>query len=912
VILRGLWYLLAALARLVPPGARARWREEWFSELEAIAQRRGHAVALRVAAGAAADAIGMRHLAAARTGAAATLTRGFMPTWFTWLDVRLAVRMLIRYPGLAATGVIGMAVGIAIAAGAFSILSAFMTPALPFDEGDRIVAIQHFDANRNNQRRPWVHDFAGWRGTLASVEDVGAFRQVNRNLIAPGAATETVRVAEISAAAFKVTRVGALMGRPLLDADEQPGAPAVVVIGHGLWRSRFNGDPHVIGRSMQLGDTDHAIVGVMPEGFAFPVQHDLWVPLRLDVTRYARGTGPEVLVFGRLADGATFESAQAELTTVGDLTAAEFPSTHQRIRPRVVPYTYPFFDIDSAGTLWIGRLVQVLLALLLAVVSVNVAILVYARTARRQGEIAVRTALGASRARIVGQLFIEALLLAAVAAVVGLFATAVGLRYLNDAMAQGYGALPFWWNFRLSPAAMWYVVGLTLLAAAIVGIAPALKATGRRVQHDLQRISAGGGAGMRLGRTWTALIVIQVAFAVALLPAAVHQAWEAVRASQADPGFAAREFVAATVTRDPGSSVRDAQQSAVLAGQSVEQLRQRLASDAAVAEVTYASAWPGAEAAMVIEIDGVTAPAGPVDYNVREGSRTGHLAWMNTVDVGFFSTFDIPLLAGRGLTAADAAADATAIVVSREFARQLLGDTGVLGRRIRYVGRSGDAPSGLVPLERWYEIVGVVADFPAPATGGWLSGPKLFHAGRVEAIQPATLLLRMRGGPAADFGPRLRDLAAAVDPNLQFRTLSPLDALFRQDQDLLRIVAAVLAALTAAVLLLSSAGIYAMMSFIVAQRRKEIGIRAALGADPRRILHSIFSRALAQLAAGALLGGLTALALELATEGAMMNGNAATVLPVVIVVMTAIGLAAALGPARRGLSIPPTEALREQ
>ena len=899
-------WVVAVIACVVPCGDRARWREEWLAELDASAARYGARAAARVALGLVADARAVR-----RVGQYSTADeRGITMIGFTWLDCRLAARMLVRSPGLTAVGVLGMSAGIAIAAGAFSILSAFMTPVLPFDEGDRIAAIQHVDANRNDERRPWVHELEAWRTELRAVEDLGGFRQAMRNLILPGTAPTTEPVAEISASAFRVTRTGALMGRTLLEADEAPGAPAVLVVGHEVWRSTFQGDPAIIGREVQLGDTVHVVVGVMPPGFAFPVQHSLWVPLRIDASVHPRGQGPELLVFGRLADGATFESAQAELTAIGERTAAQYPSTHERIRPRVVPYTYPFFDIDGPETLWMGRLLQLLLALLLALVSVNVAILFYARTARRQGEIAVRTALGASRGRIVLQLFAESLALATVAAVVGLIATSTGLRYISAAMQESFGVLPFWWRFELSPAVVLYIVLLALLSAVIVGVVPALKATGRRVQHDLQRMSAGGGSGMRLGATWRALIVTQVAFAVALMPAALYQTYGAVRLSMSSPGFAAEEFLAATIARDGGSAARSEDPTRSLYARSIARVQERIGSDPAVAGSTYAMAWPGGEAAMVVEIEGADVPAQEVSYNIREGSRAGHLVGINRVDVGFFATFEVPLLAGRALDAGDASAAATAVVVNRSFTQHLLGDSPALGRRVRYVGRSGDAPAGSVALNRWYDIVGVVADFPAPLNGRGAAGPRLYHASQLGAIQPATLLLRLRGISPGEFAPRLRQVAAAVDPNLQLRHVSSLDALLRQEQNMMRVVAVVLSSLTAAVLLLSSAGIYAMMSFTVSQRRKEIGIRAALGADPRRILSSICARALSQLAAGAAAGIALALLLEWTTGGELMGGHAAVVLPLVVVLIAVIGLTAAVGPARRGLRISPTEALR--
>lgn len=455
----------------------------------------------------------------------------------SWLDFKLALRLLVRYPGLTLVAVLGMAVAIAISAGAFAIIYTLVDPALPLDEGERIVAIETWDAAAKNPERRILHDFLTWRDELQSIQDVGAYRQVSRNLIAPGGQPEAVRVAEISAHAFRVARIAPLLGRPLLDDDEQPGAAPVLVIGHDVWRHRFAGDPAIIGRTVQLGDGIYSVIGVMPAGFAFPVRHGFWVPLRSDPLHYDRRKGPELTVFGRLAPGASLDSAAAELTTIGQRTAAAHPRTHEQLRPGVLPYTFTFFDIDDPSTAWTAHLLQFLITLLLVIVCVNVAILVYARTATRHGEIAVRSALGASRGRIVGQLFVEALVLAAAAAVAGLVLTSVGLTQVNSALSQLFPQIPFWWNFELTLGVMVYVVGLTGLAAAIVGVVPALQATGRRVQSGLRRISSGGGSGMQFGKPWTVMIVVQVGIAVGLLPAAVFHAWDSARY-----GFADRDF----------------------------------------------------------------------------------------------------------------------------------------------------------------------------------------------------------------------------------------------------------------------------------------------------------------------------------------------------------------------------------
>lgn len=251
-------------------------------------------------------------------------------------------------------------------------------------------------------------------------------------------------------------------------------------------------------------------------------------------------------------------------------------------------------------------------------------------------------------------------------------------------------------------------------------------------------------------------------------------------------------------------------------------------------------------------------------------------------------------------------------MVNLPFARQVFGGNAV-GRRIRYAGTdSGAAPRNGEP-GRWYEIVGIVSDFPAGVSPG-MRGPalKVYHAVAAGQVQPAALAIRMHGDDPSSFTRRLREIAAAVDPDLHLRHIRGLDEALRSEQWISRMQAAVAAAVTLSVLMLSSAGIYALMAFTVSQRRKEIGIRIALGAGRKRIVASIFSRAFVQLAAGAVLGMAAGAAIEKASGGNLMRGNAAVVLPVMALFMMVVGFLAALGPARRALRIEPTEALREQ
>jgi putative ABC transport system permease protein len=817
----------------------------------------------------------------------------------SWLDAKLGMRMLVKHPGLTLVGGLGLAVGVAISAAFFSSTAALVYPELPLDEGDRIVALENRDAAVNDEERRALHDFVAWRGELRSVRELGAFRLVDRNLVAGGGAPEPVQVAEMTAAGFRVARVPPLLGRPLLEEDERTGAPAVVVIGHDVWRNRFAADPAVVGREVGLGGVVHTVVGVMPEGFAFPMSQSWWTALRTDPAGLGRREGPEIFIFGRLAPGATLESAQAELAAAGRRAAAAWPDTHAKLRPVVLPYTHSLTDMQGGVPFWSLARMQLMTSLLLVVVALNVAVLVYARTAMRETEIAVRSALGASRRRIVAQLFVEALLLSLGAAAAGFalaqYAVRVGLRlfYVSELDSA---RPPFWLDYGLRPSAVGFTLGLAVLAAVIVGVLPALQVTGR-LRSRLG--GPGGGTGPRLGRTWTALIVAQVAISVAVLPATVSLGWSAVRSAATRPTFPAERFLTARLERDADAPAGAAAPGggAASSADRLEELMRRLEAEPDVAGVTYRAHLPGRGG--TVQVEGVAAPA---------ESPSGHAVGATGVHPGYFDVFGARLLAGRRFEPADLGEEAVAVVVSEAFVRRVLGGGDALGRRIRHVPEAVGA--GEAEAVRWYEVVGVVDDLETNAADPGVVMPRVYYPVAPGRVQAVTLAVRLRGSVPADFGGRLRAIAAAVDPSLRLGTVASLAGGDLVDRVSTRGVGVAVALVLLSVFLLSAAGIYALMSFAVTQRRREIGIRTALGAHPRQVLRSVFARAAGQLALGLAVGVAAATLLEEITDGGLMKGRGAVILPALALVMAVVGLLAALGPARRGLRIQPTEALR--
>ena len=820
---------------------------------------------------------------------------------FRWLDnwridVKLGARMLIKYPGLSIVGGVGLAVGVGIGAAFFALIYSQFYATVPVEGGDRIVALENWDIDANNEMMQSMHDLLVWQREMKTVEDIGAFRTIGRNLIIPGGSAEPVQVAQITAAGFSITRVAPAIGRPIAEADAHLTAPPVVVIGYDVWQSRFGGDASVLGRELRLGNIVHTIVGVMPEGFAFPVNHQYWIPFITDTSAFGRREGPSIFIFGRLRDGVTMAQAQAELSALGAQAAAAFPQTHARLQPQVMPYAHAILDIQGS-TKWEMAMLQSIMSLLAVIVAVNVGVLVYARTATRQREIAVRAALGASRRRIVGQLFIEALVLSGMASLAG-----IGLARFG--MAQGYaifaeetnGALPYFIDLGMPFAVYVYIAVLTVFAAAVSGVLPALRATGRRVQDTLKQGS--GADGLRLGGTWTILIVAQVAVAVAGLPVTVNISWMAIKGSMTRATYAEETFLAAIISADPDAPVgmpQDvyARESAARFAKLKTDFVAGLEAEAVVDDVTLASAMPGNEPRARIVIDGAAVP--------QSGAP---IAGYNRIAADFFDAFGARIVAGRALRDSDGVGSAPAVVVNRAFVTQLLGGANAVGRRLQYVPAGAREAAGTE-----YEIVGVVTDLSRNTIEPELVRPVIFHP--PDQATAATVLVRVRGNDPVRFSSRIRELTAALDPTIRLRVTS-FSELKQQATLALRLTVLAVGLVVLAVLLLSAAGIYALMSFTVSQRRKEIGIRAAMGADSRQLLGSIFRKAILQLAAGVMVGLAMGLLIDVASEGEMLGSSGRALLPIAAIAVVIVGMLATVGPARRGLRIQPTEALRAE
>lgn len=577
-----------------------------------------------------------------------TLREGGGLAWFSGLslDLKLGARMLVKYPGLTIVGGLAMSFAIWIGAITFEMVMLFVNPTLPLPDGNRVVQLRNWDAAESVAEPHALSDFLIWRGALTSVTDLGAYRDIEPNLIV-GGDSRPVRGAEISSVAFRVAPIPPLLGRTLNEADENAGAPPVVVLGYRVWQARFGSDPNVIGRTVQLGGTSATVIGVMPEGFAFPVSHEVWTPLRLSTFDRTPRAGPAISIFGKLANGATLDKAQAELAALGRRAALERRATHEHLQPQIAPYAKGFTG-TSIEDLGVFLAIPTFALMLLVLICGNVALLLFARAATRDTELAVRSALGASRGRIVAQLFAEALVLGGVAAVVGLGAADFSLRRWGmNFLELNMGSLPFWYDVRVSLPTVAYVVALAILSAVIAGALPALKIT-RALGSRLKASTAGSG-GSRFSGVWTAVIVAQVAVTVAFPAVAYLVQREVIRVRSFDVGFRSEQYLAVHLDVDTANGPRGNADttSAARFSAALERLRQRVAIEPGVTAVTFVDALPRmGHPVHRIDLD---EPAGvPNPTLTASGTPVRRGASIARIDPSYFDALQAPILAGRG------------------------------------------------------------------------------------------------------------------------------------------------------------------------------------------------------------------------------------------------------------------------
>jgi putative ABC transport system permease protein len=657
------------------------------------------------------------------------------------------------------------------------------------------------------------------------------------------------------------------------------------------------------------------VVGVMPAGFEFPVAHDVWTPLRAEMSNQAPRSGPDVTIFGVLAPGASLEAAQAELTTLGRATATEQRATHEHLQPRVQPYARLFFSNASGEDLGILLSVYVFVLMLVVLVCGNVALLMFARAATRENELVMRSALGASRGRIVAQMFAEALVLGGVAAAFGLVAAELVLRSWGlEFLEVNLGRMPFWFELRVSAAAILFALGLTVLGSAVAGVTPAVKVT-RGMGSRIKQATAGGG-GLQFGGIWTAVIVAQIAVTVAF-PAIVYMVqWQMRHIQTFEVGFADEEYLAVRIAKatpigPSGDADANREGERAAFGATLQELRRRVAERPDVAGVAFVDALPGASRAQdFIELPDDRSVTGRTGTVATSDSTPPHrLVTLADIEPSYFDTLGATLLAGRAFDAADLSPGVHVAIVDQGFVDLVLQGRNPIGQQVRFVDDGDDANTN-----PWFEIVGVVSDLGIGSPFHKSRGAGLYLPARPEQFQQVYMLVHARGEPMA-LVPQVRKTAAALDPTLLLEDFQRLDQALEGAVWLIGLWLRVSIVMTGVAVLLSLAGIYAVMSFIVARRTREIGVRVALGARPVSVVGAIFRRPLVQVGLGILVGAaLVAAGGSIETEmpgltGGLSLGEVALILAYAAL-MLGVCLLACVVPTRRALGVEPTIALR--
>jgi len=785
----------------------------------------------------------------------------------SWGEVRLALRLIAKQPILSITVIVALATGICIATIGFTFREEMVNSTLPYAAGDRFARVLVVD--RDGDRLDLNLDqYRAIRDHATSFEHVGALVSRPFTVTHADGEVEAIRGARITARSMRWIEAVPLLGRTLIPSDSEPGAERVVVLSEKLWQRRYSGDRAVVGRELTIGNQLHTIVGVMPEAFRFPTSEELWVPAD-ELTMIGVAGTPGQRVFAVLKPGVSFETADAEVArlappaaTTGDAASL----THGMVRP--------FTSDNENADLIVSALVFMLVMVLLVIAS-NVATLIFARTWSRAPELAVRTALGAPRSRVVGQLFMEMLTLGSIAAVVG-FAGAFGI--LGSIKEYLFNEIGFWHTFAPTPAIVLFVIFLTLLVGAVSGLLPALRVT----RHDLRGTlySGRGLAAGGFGRVGAVLLVIEIALSVGLLNGAVTMARAFDAYVQDVPAMPNNTVVTAQLGRIRGE----------LRGRVVEAARTMPGVVAAGAANALPRLYPQPRPTAVEAIEG-------------EPVQAAMPAPSHAVGEGFLDAIGARTLSGRMFAHADFAAGAAPVaIVNEPFVRKFLGGRNPIGRRIRIAAPREDGAE-----EPWREIVGVVPDLGLSVANATMAGGFYYPSPSDELF---FIAVRAPGDPIK-LTPQLRSAVVNIDPDAQLDEIQLLENAGREERLFLTTAATVLTAIGGVALALSIVAIYALLSFMVTRRTREIGIRMALGATSRRVLQSVTGAAMTFLAIGGVLGTLLSFALLQLRDSLLISLPAtdAWTPGLIIAILAIAGLAACWVPARRALGIRPAEAL---
>jgi predicted permease len=798
-------------------------------------------------------------------------------------DLRYAVRGLRRSPGFALTAIITLAVGIGVNTAVFTLSNAVLFSGFPsVEDNERIVYV----ASDDSACCLSYPDFMDWRAQATAFEDMAVVHGVSVSLSDTTGFPESRDASEVSAETFRLVGARPMLGRDFAASDHAPGAAHVAILSYRFWERRYGRDPAIVGRIIRVNSTPTTVIGVMPEGFAFPQKQDLWVPLVRTPAVQSRDRRDLWFAFGRLSNGATLESARAEMTAIGERLAREYPATNRDYRPAV--RTFNEFFIGSNENL-VYKTMWGAVAFVLLIACANLANLMLARAMGRTREMSVRVALGAGRWRIARQLVTESLLLAAAGGALGWWIAHAAVRVYS--LAERGPGLVSWrvLDYTMDYRILAYLAAITIATGVLFGLAPVGRLSKLDVNGSLKDGDRDAGTGVAGTRLSSLLVTAEVALAVVLLTGAGLMIRSYLSVSTTDPGVTTENVLTGYVQL-PASRYSHAEQQTTF----FERLEQRLEALPGVESVTLASALP-------------TWGSRSVPYELSDQARVDdeHRLATPALVVGpeYFRTLEASVLAGREFRDGDDAAHLPVAVVNEDFASRHWPGEEALGKRLRLF--EGATPGA------WLTVVGVASNIVQSAATRPFE-PIVYVSNRQTSRSALWVLARTRVAPAGlanDFRREVQALDADLPVTLGPYALEERMAEGHWDSELYAVLFLVFAATA---LLLAAVGIYAIVSYAVSRQTQEIGVRVAVGANVRDILVLVFREGMRPVGVGILLGVAASLVVGRVLESMLAQVSPAD--PAAFAVATGVlVLVAMLGcwlPARRAMRVDPVAALR--
>ncbi len=794
------------------------------------------------------------------------------------LDLRYGARMLLKNPGFTLIAVLTLALGIGATGTIFSFVNGILLRPLPYQDSARLMLVDETSSKRGGSFGVSFPNFLDWRAQNQVFTGIAAYGRGGYTLTGSGE-PEQLLGGQISYDTFEILGVAPLLGRSFRAEEDQPGQDAVVILGYNIWAQRFGARSEVVGQTISLNNRPRTVIGVMPPDFKFPELSDLWVPLALDTKRWTR-TDHGLGSIARLKPGVTLAQARAEMDAVARRIEEQNPVTNEGMGVRLEELRAGLTsDYSTSLPLLLGVVGMVLL-----IACANVANLLLARATARRKEIAVRAAMGASRAALFRQLLVESLLLGALGGVLGLALAWWGLDLVLAAIPIDF---PFWMKFDLDWRVIGFTAGVALLTGLIFGTAPALQAARVDLNEALKEGGRGGGSVGR-HRLRSLLVVAEVALSLVLLIGAGLMMRSFLRLQQVNPGFSPEHVLTARVNLRGARYDKPEMRQAFF-----KQLLERI------------GALPGVQAlggTSNLPMRGTWGRSLTVEGYPVLSVGQAPMIFHNVITPNYLRAMGISLLAGRDFTDADTRDAPKVAIVDERLAREYWPNESPLGKRVRFGPPEDNEP--------WHTIVGVVGEVKQERLDLTRRRSVYLPYGEIS-VGGLTLALRATASPESLTAALRRELKA-IDPDLPLTQVLMMDEIVARSVWQPRLYVILFGVFAAVALILAALGIYGVMSYAVTQQRQEIGVRLALGAQRRDVLQLVLSRGMKLIALGLAAGLTAAFGLTRLMQTLLFNVNATDPLTfaMIALLLTLVALLACYIPARRATKVDPMITLR--